>query len=175
MDDIIYNQLPPSHHHYHLAPFSFSSSSRSWTTTAGLASWVHHLQCASLQITICHKCNNVHPAQGIFAIWCTGRHQVVVTSVLFHILHFSASWPCFDPADHGRLLTDHTKPFWIASFNNEPQSCLFIFSCISCCLYWKMINRIFWTALNSKQERENCHTEIVKPKMKIYSPLWANL
>ena len=108
MDDIIYNQLPPSHHHNHLAPFSFSS--RSWTTTTGLASWVHHLQCASLQITICHKCNNVHPAQGIFAIWCTGRHKVVVTSVLFHILHFSASWPCFDPADHGRLLTDHTKP-----------------------------------------------------------------
>ena len=143
IDDIIYNQLHPSHHHYHLAPFSFSSSSRSWTTAAGLASWVHHLQCASLQITICHNCNNVQCIQRkassqYDALGATKWWSLVCSFIFCTLVHLGLALilPTMDA-----LCWSHIT-LWITTSNNDPQTYLFNFSCISCCLYWKMINRI---------------------------------
>ena len=116
MDDIIYNQLPPSHHHHDLEP------QRLALPLECIISSVH--PCKSQFATSATMCIQRKASSQYDALGATKWWSLVCSFIFCTLVHLGLAL-ILPTMDASLLITQ--SHLWIASFNNEPQSLLFIF------------------------------------------------
>ena len=114
----------PSHHHHDLEP------QRLALPLECIISSVH--PCKSQFATSATMCIQRKASSQYDALGATKWWSLVCSFIFCTLVHLGLA--LILPTMDASLLITQTH-LWIASFNNEPQSCLFIFSCISCCLH----------------------------------------
>ena len=121
---ILHPSPSPSHHHHDLEP------QRLALPLECIISSVH--PCKSQFATSATMCIQRKASSQYDALGATKWWSLVCSFIFCTLVHLGLAL-ILPTMDASLLMTQ--SHLWIASFNNEPQSCLFIFSCISCCLH----------------------------------------